>query len=186
MRDRQMRKTAKEWKTFYSDPEFEQNYTYEGHDLGAACTEDGTSILLWSPVAESVTVRFYHDGESEDSYRTEAMVKEGKGVWAYRTKEVLHKVYYDFELSIEGKMICSADPYAKACGINGRRSMAVDLSRTDPEGWESDRAPERQEEQIIYELHVKEFSWDASGGFPEAYRGKYKAFTCGDTTLYGT
>ena len=63
--------------------------------------------------------------------------------------------------------------------------MAVDLSRTDPEGWESDRAPERQEEQIIYELHVKEFSWDASGGFPEAYRGKYKAFTCGDTTLYG-
>ncbi len=62
-----MRKTAKEWKTFYSDPEFEQNYTYEGHDLGAACTEDGTSILLWSPVAESVTVRFYHDGESEDS-----------------------------------------------------------------------------------------------------------------------
>ena len=47
MRDRQMRKTAKEWKTFYSDPEFEQNYTYEGHDLGAACTEDGTSILLW-------------------------------------------------------------------------------------------------------------------------------------------
>ena len=63
MRDRQMRKTAKEWKTFYSDPEFEQNYTYEGHDLGAACTEDGTSILLWSPVAESVTVRFYHDGE---------------------------------------------------------------------------------------------------------------------------
>mgnify|MGYP002230671016 CR=1 FL=1 len=75
------------------------------------------------PVAESVTVRFYHDGESEDSYRTEAMVKEGKGVWAYRTKEVLHKVYYDFELSIEGKMICSADPYAKACGINGKRSM---------------------------------------------------------------
>ena len=61
----------------------------------------------------------------------------------------------------------------------------MDLSRTDPEGWESDRAPERQEEQIIYELHVKEFSWDASGGFPEAYRGKYKAFTCGDTTLYG-
>lgn len=183
MRDRQMRKTAKEWKTFYSDPEFEQNYTYEGHDLGAACTEDGTSILLWSPVAESVTVRFYHDGESEDSYRTEAMVKEGKGVWAYRTKEVLHKVYYDFELSIEGKMICSADPYAKACGINGKRSMIVDLKRTDPKGWEEDVSPAYQQEQIIYELHIGEYSWDPSGGFPAAFRGKYKAFTCENTTL---
>lgn len=183
MRDRQMRKTAKEWKTFYSDPEFEQNYTYEGHDLGAACTEDGTSILLWSPVAESVTVRFYHDGESEDSYRTEAMVKEGKGVWAYRTKEVLHKVYYDFELSIEGKMICSADPYAKACGINGKRSMIVDLKRTDPKRWEEDVSPAYQQEQIIYELHIGEYSWDPSGGFPAAYRGKYKAFTCENTTL---
>ncbi|RHV35602.1 type I pullulanase [Ruminococcus sp. OM05-10BH] len=178
-----MRKTAKEWKTFYSDPEFEQNYTYEGHDLGAACTEDGTSILLWSPVAESVTVRFYHDGESEDSYRTEAMVKEGKGVWAYRTKEVLHKVYYDFELSIEGKMICSADPYAKACGINGKRSMIVDLKRTDPKGWEEDVSPAYQQEQIIYELHIGEYSWDPSGGFPAAFRGKYKAFTCENTTL---
>lgn len=183
MRGRQMRKTAKEWKTFYSDPEFEQNYTYEGHDLGAACTEDGTSILLWSPVAESVTVRFYHDGESEDSYWTEAMIKEGKGVWAYRTKEVLHKVYYDFELSIEGKMICSADPYAKACGINGKRSMIVDLKRTDPKGWEEDVSPAYQQEQIIYELHIGEYSWDPSGGFPAAFRGKYKAFTCENTTL---
>ena len=66
-----------------------------------------------------------------------------------------------------------------------RKPAASTEGRTDPEGWETDRAPERQEEQIIYELHVKEFSWDASGGFPEAYRGKYKAFTCGDTTLYG-
>lgn len=46
-----MRKTATEWKAYYSDPKFEQQYTYEGHDLGATCTEDGTSILLWSPVA---------------------------------------------------------------------------------------------------------------------------------------
>ena len=104
--------------------------------------------------------------------------------WSWKTEACLHGVYYDFAIEMEGKTVRSADPYAKACGINGRRSMAVDLSRTDPEGWESDRAPERQEEQIIYELHVKEFSWDASGGFPEAYRGKYKAFTCGDTTLY--
>ncbi len=34
MRDRQMGKTAKEWKTFLFISGIEQNYTYEGHDLG--------------------------------------------------------------------------------------------------------------------------------------------------------
>ena len=39
-----------------------------------------------------------------------------------------------------------------------------------------------QPEQVIYEVHIGEYSWDPSGGFPEAFRGKYKAFTCENTT----
>ena len=35
----------------------------------------------------------------------------------------------------------------------------------------------------MYELHVKEFSFAVSGGFPPEYRKKYKAFTCKHTTL---
>lgn len=177
-----MRKTATEWKAYYSDPKFEQQYTYEGHDLGATCTEDGTSILLWSPVAETVNVRFFQDGETGKPYRTEVMEKEKQGVWAYRTKEMLHGVYYDFELVIEGEAIRSADPYAKACGINGQRSMIVDLKQTDPDGWQEEVSPEMQPEQVIYEVHIGEYSWDPSGGFPETFRGKYKAFTCENTT----
>ena len=37
--------------------------------------------------------------------------------------------YYDFLLKIEGEQVQSADPYAKACGVNGLRSMAVDLRK---------------------------------------------------------
>lgn len=113
------------------------------------------------------------------------MKKQEKGVWAYGFDQELHGIYYDYEVTIEGECRRTADPYAKACGINGRRSMAVNLSRTDPEGWEKDKAPENFAENIIYELHIKEFSWDRSGGFPQEYRGKYKAFSCDDTTLNG-
>ena len=113
------------------------------------------------------------------------MKKREKGVWVYEAAQELHGMYYDYEVTIEGESRRTADPYAKACGINGRRSMAVNLSKTDPEGWEKDKAPEKPVENIIYELHIKEFSWDRSGGFPQEYRGKYKAFSCGDTTLYG-
>lgn len=113
------------------------------------------------------------------------MKKREKGIWAYGFAQELHGIYYDYAVTIEGECRRTADPYAKACGINGRRSMAVNLSKTDPEGWKKDKAPEKPVENIIYELHIKEFSWDKSGGFPQEYRGKYKAFSCNDTTLYG-
>ena len=176
-------KTALEWKRYYSTSEFKDNYIYEGDDLGVQCTTEGTVFRLWSPPAGRVTLNLYREGSGDDPFQSVSMKKENKGVWSWKCREELHGVYYDYMLEIDGKNVRSADPYAKACGMNGERSMAVNLRRTDPEGWDEDRSPEEAGERIIYELHVKEFSWDRSGGFPEKYRGKYKAFTCADTTL---
>ena len=178
-------KTALEWKKYYSSPEFREHYIYEKNDLGVNYTDSGTSFKLWSTSADSVTLNLYQEGSGCDAYARIDMEKEDKGVWSWSSDKNLHGVYYDYTLMFEGETVRSADPYAYACGVNGRRSMAVDLKMTDPENWENDRAPEKGTEQIIYELHIKEFSWDPSGGFPEKYRGKYKAFTCPDTTLFG-
>ena len=57
----------------------------------------------------------------------------------------------------------------------------VDLSRTNPPGFESDRAPRDCRERIVYELHIKDFSYDVKSGVPGEYRGKYKAFTVDGT-----
>lgn len=176
-------RTATEWKNIYADSKFHENYTYEKHDLGVKCTAKGTEFRLWSPCAEMVVLNLYKNGDCDDPYQTIKMERQKQGAWAYRNSRELHGTYYDYDVTIEGETKRTADPYAKACGINGKRSMAVNLSKTDPEGWEDDKAPEKTLENIIYELHVKEFSWDPSGGFPEEYRGKYKAFLCDDTTL---
>lgn len=178
-------KTAKELKRLYNTSEFQEAYTCSRKDLGAVCTEEGTSFLLWSPLAEGVRLYLYHDGEGGESFREISMEKEEKGVWAYRTEEYLHGIYYDFEIDREEDKVRLADPYARACGVNGLRSMAVDLEKTDPEGWKEDKAPEKDAETIIYELHIKEFSWDKAGGFPETGRGTYKAFLEEHTTLHG-
>lgn len=178
-------RTAKEWKEIYASPEFYKINTYEGHDLGIRCTAEGTTFLLWSPCAESVVLYFYEDGSLGQAYQSVSMERKEKGVWAYQTVRELHGTYYDYEVTIDGETRRTADPYAKACGINGQRSMVVNLSKTDPDGWKEDQAPEKPVENIIYELHVKEFSWDSCGGFPEDYRGKYKAFLYDNTTLNG-
>lgn len=67
-------KTALEWKTYYNSPEFLNHYIYEGTDLGAVCTEEGTSFLPWSPSSDKVTLnctgRGRRQGLSEDSHET--------------------------------------------------------------------------------------------------------------------
>jgi len=172
-----------ELKKYYSSRAFLKNFVYDGNDLGVECNEDKTTFRLWSPEAEGVILNLYRTGNGEKAYRQIPMEAREKGVWSWETDEELHGVYYDYLITRDGEKVLTADPYAKACGVNGLRSMAVNLKKTDPEGWEKDQSPEEGEERIVYELHVKEFSWDKSGGFPEEYRGKYKAFTCKHTTL---
>ena len=172
-----------ELKKYYSSRAFLKNFVYDGNDLGVECNEDKTIFRLWSPEAEGIILNLYHAGNGEKAYRQIPMEAREKGVWSWETDEELHGVYYDYLITRDGEKVLTADPYAKACGVNGLRSMVVNLKKTDPEGWEKDQSPEEGEERIVYELHVKEFSWDKSGGFPEEYRGKYKAFTCKHTTL---
>ena len=177
-----MSKEARELKDYYLTKEFEDKYNYEG-SLGAEVCERGTVIRLWSPIAESVDLRLYDNGSTGEAETIIPMKFCDRGVWEYAVNENLSGKYYDFALKIKGKVRISADPYAKACGVNGKRSMIIDLNTTNPNGWEEDKAPTKGAEDIIYELHVKEFSYDENAGFPENVRGKYKAFTVDNTTL---
>lgn len=172
-----------ELKKYYSSKEFLENYIYEGNDLGVECNENGTTFKLWSPGADSVVLNLYEAGDGGKAYEQIPMEKGDKGVWSFHSHKELHKVYYDYLIKRDSKEVLTADPYAKASGVNGIRSMAVNLKKTDPKGWENDKAPKKDKERVVYELHVKEFSYDKSGGFPLEYRGKYKAFTCKHTTL---
>lgn len=169
----------------FNSKQFAARYHYSGGDLGAQLTPNGTEFRLWAPTATRVELRLYTAGQGGAVLRTADMVRQDKGVWLYRAPQRLAGSFYDFAVTVDGKTQTTADPYARACGINGGRSMVVDLRQTDPEGWQQDKAPASPAQDIIYEVHVREFSWAESGGFPLAWRGKYKAFTCTQTTLHG-
>ncbi len=55
--------------------------------------------------------------------------------------------------------------------------MIIDLAQTNPDGWQGHFRPDpiRQNEAIIYELHVRDFSVDENSGIQN--KGKYLAFT---------
>ena len=164
--------------------EFEKAYHTDA-PLGAFCTAEGTLFRVWAPTAEKVELRLYTEGSKTPPARSLSMAAKPQGLWEWETPENLDGTYYDFAVTVEACVHETPDPYGKACGVNGLRSMVLDLSRTDPENWDADCPPENQDEQIIYELHIKDFSWDRAGGFVEEDRGKYRAFTKEGTTLHG-
>ena len=150
-------------RTDYSSKEFIDKYYYDGNDLGAVCTREGSCFKLWSPYAQEVLLNLYKEGSGTACFERCSLSKGGQGVWEISFKDNLSGLYYDYDIRHEDGWVRTADPYARACGINGRRSMAIELKQTDPCGWAEDRPPARQQEDIIYEVHVKEFSWDVSG-----------------------
>lgn len=167
------------------DRNFHEKYFYEGRDLGAWRRDGRTVFKLWSPNADEILLYLYPDGGNSNHIRQVSMKPAKCGIWIYEAEEDLSGTYYDYEIR-RGEQSCrTADPYAKACGANGTRSMVVDLAATNPAGWEEDCRPKAAKDPLIYELNVKEFSWDPSGGFPEEVRGTYGAFRYADTTLHG-
>lgn len=174
------RDTVKTEHYIQYDKAFDRKYEYDGGDLGASCTKEGTVFKVWSPLADRIELHLYSADDATEC-RTCELKPEEKGVFAWETKENLHGVYYDYTVYRGGEAVTTADPYATACGCNGARSMVVDLTRTNPDGFDEDMAPERRPENIIYELHIKDFSYDEESGIPREYRGKYKAFTCSGT-----
>lgn len=153
--------------------------------LGSFCSPRGTVFRLWAPTASEVALHLYDNGTFGGLLETVLLPRGEKGVWTYETLRNLDGVYYDFDVTVDGIRRRTADPYARACGLNGNRSMVLDLRRTDPKGWSEDKAPARQPEDIIYEIHVKDFSWDPAGGADSHSRGKYLALCRADTTLNG-
>lgn len=173
----------KEFKRFASEA-FAREYHCD-KPLGAFCGPEGTCIFLWAPTAEAVFLHFYPMGHHCRAIETIPMEKGKRGVWSYATTRNLDGWYYDFDVTVDGQTRRTADPYAKACGVNGNRSMVIDLKKTDPKGWDMDKAPVAKPEQVIYELHVKDFSWDPAGGFASHDRGKFSALCRKGTTLHG-
>ena len=155
---------------------FADNYHYDGDDLGAVISGNTTTFQVWAPTASKVVLNLFTSGHEGDAYKTVDMAMGEKGVWSH-TEECGHGTYYTYTVTTAVGTQEAVDPYAKAAGLNGNRGMVVDLSLTDPAGWDSvDHLDtiDYYSEAIIWEVHVRDFSNKIESS---QYKGKYLAFT---------
>ncbi len=174
------------------DPaDFSSYTTYDG-ELGAIYTQSGTTFRVWAPTSTDVKLRLYTKGsdaeEGAELIKEETMtLDKNTGVWSDFVEGDCKNQYYTyFVTNAENpKGVEVVDIYAKAAGVNGNRGMVVALDETDPSGWDKDthKLVNSPTEAEVWEIHIKDFSYDPESGVSEANRGKYMAFTELQTTL---
>lgn len=156
-------------------PEFIRDCVYPGNDLGATIGDNTTTFKVWAPTASQVVLNLFSAGDTVAAYAHIPMTRGEQGVWE-TTQPCGHGTYYTYTVTTAVGTQETADPYAKSAGVNGQRSMVLDLALTNPEGWAETkrRKPLRYTDAIIWEVHVRDFS----NRIPASkYPGKFLAFT---------
>lgn len=183
------KKTATDYQAYAANLD---KSAYSGNDLGASYSKKATTFKVWSPNAASVRVNIFEHGSDNEgdagSIMSRAMsLDKTTGVWSVTINGDLLNKYYTYSVTHGKTTKETADVYAKACGVNGQRSMVVDLSTTNPDGWENYKhvLVQNQTDASVWEISVADFSSSESSGVSEANRGKYLAFTEEGTTVNG-
>lgn len=162
---------------------------YSGR-LGAEYTKDSTKFVLWAPNANNVRLALFgKEGKNYNNAPVEIldMNRGNQGTWTIEVKRDLKGEFYNYLVTNSGNEREVTDPYAKAVGVNGNRSMVIDLRATNPIDFDKDERPELSSAAgaIIYEIHVRDFSVNENSGIRPERKGKFVAFCEHGTTIPG-
>ena len=136
--------------------------------------------FIASPQAKKPVLRIYKEGQGGTPVRTVKLKQLSPldFVWIAELKGDWRGYFYTLDISGNKKQWCETPGIgARAVGVNGKRGYILDMTTTNPEGWDSDRRPEVKSpsDLVIYEMHHRDFSIDASSGIE--HKGKFLALT---------
>ena len=148
------------------DPMLEDIYPVTAKKLGHFYYPSYTEFRVWAPAQEQVFLAIYKNALC--IHRTlYSMEKDTDGVFEMTIKGDLEGNCYTF---IVGDSEVT-DPYAVAISENSLRSVVVDLSQTNPLGWENHHVPSKSNgcDAIIYELQIADFTGCGRGAEKAGY-----------------
>jgi pullulanase len=154
--------------------------------MGAVWTAAETGFAVFAPHADAAWVVLYASATGGDGREEHPLHPTGKGVWRTSISGDLEGRFYT--LRFEGPLHDAAREWVDPCATNtvdsGRRARITDLARCNPPAWDRLHAGpviESPSDAVLCELHVRDFSIDASSG--AQHRGRYLAFTEAGTRI---
>ena len=153
---------------------FDEEFYYDGNDLGATFYPNYTEFVLWAPLASSVILKVSKNhGETWHLYE---MIREPKGIYRLKLDGNFDCAYYNYIVENSGISKCTIDPYAKGSTANGTSSVVINFKKVKID-LEENNLPtyENYTDAIIYETHVRDLTIDNSTNIK--YKGKFLGLT---------
>jgi pullulanase len=162
--------------------------------LGVSFDRSGRATFrVWAPTAQSVALNLYAGANATTATTVPMTHDMASGVWSYTSTDpqLANRAYYTYTVQVlsrwaDNKIVTNTvtDPYSLSLSANSARSFAANLDspQLKPAGWDDQRIPklDAPTDIALYELHIRDFS-AADATVPAAHRGKYLAFTDGNS-----
>lgn len=151
---------------------FNKFYTYDG-ELGAIYSKEKTTFRLWAPTTSYALLNIYSKGTSgqRGSKSQYKMWYQPGGIWEVDVVGDCNNFYYTYTITNQAGTNEIIDPYAKGCGLDGKRGYIYDNALTNPEGWDdipsiwdgnSTYDISTPQDLVIYESHIRDLTMDDS------------------------
>lgn len=147
--------------------------------LGATYTKQYTEFRVFAPNREKIDLLITDDYRKirKEKY---SMIKKEFDIFYCKIEKDLDGFFYSY--LVEDKYEVT-DPYSKASSINSIMSAVVDFDKITPRDFGKKFKANKEEDAIIYELNVKDFTANKNSNVK--YRGKYLGLAEKNTKFEG-
>lgn len=147
--------------------------------LGATYTKQYTEFRVFAPNREKIDLLITDDYRKirKEKY---SMIKKEFDIFYCKIEKDLDGFFYSY--LVEDKYEVT-DPYSKASSINSIMSAIVDFDKINPIDFGKKFNANKEEDAIIYELNVKDFTANKNSNVK--YRGKYLGLAEKNTKFEG-
>ena len=137
-----------------------------------------TKFCFWSNVADQMEVCIYEQSDDVQCAKVVPLKKGENDFWTATVKGDQAGKFYTVRSFQNGEWgLESPGIFAKAVSINGQKAAVIDLSKTNPEGWEKDVRPAMPDmtDIVVYETHLRDFTMSPNSGIEQ--KGKFLGMT---------
>ncbi len=150
---------------------FDEEFFYDGNDLGTVYSKEKTVFTLWAPTATVVLLNLENEGQSS----VISMKREERGIYRLSVEGDLKHATYTYLVKVNGHFNEACDPYSYSLTPNGMRSAVIDLSQVDMDMHSGNCTPlKAMTDAIIMEANVRDFTSSLDMSLKNK-RGTFKA-----------
>jgi len=147
------REAILEYAAITKTDRFDNEFYYDGNDLGCHFTKGQTKFALWAPTASRVKIEIEKNGSIQDY----EMIRTDKGVYRFALLDNLENAAYQYLVKVNGEWKETIDPYGVASNANAKRSIVVDLSKIKLQDYKLPHLKSNCD-AIIYEASIRDFT----------------------------